>query len=165
MNEYYVQVGLSLSAEFIGAWDPNSLGPIDSTLNMMFRFIGTKETASLVKSLKLNKSSHVDGISMIYLRDGLLITVTELCHILNESVRTMRMPSSWKIATITLIPKSGQSKHMVDYRPISVLPAPSKIIERAVYNQIVYHLESCGLLDGRQHVSGGIIVPVRLYTH
>ena len=88
---------------------------------------------------------------MIYLRDGLLITVTELCHILNESVRTMRMPSSWKIATITPIPKSGQSKHMVDYRPISVLPAPSKIIERAVYNQIVYHLESCGLLDGRQH--------------
>ena len=52
MNEYYVQVGPSLAAKFIGAWDPNSLGPIDSTLNMMFRFIGTKETASLVKSLK-----------------------------------------------------------------------------------------------------------------
>ena len=121
---------------------------------MLFRFIGIKETVALVKSLKLNKSSHVDSISMKYLRDGLLITVTELCHILNESVKTMRMPSSWKKATITPVPKNGQSKHMVDYRPISVLPAPSKIIERAIYNQLVYHLESHGLLDNRQHGFG-----------
>ena len=62
----------------------------------------------------MNKSSHVDGFSMKYIRDGLLITVTELCYILNEFVMTMRMPYSWK--------KSGQSKHMVDYRPISVKP-------------------------------------------
>ena len=38
-----------------------------------------------------------------------------------------------------------------DYRPISVLPAPSKVIERIVYNQIVYFFESHGLLDNRQH--------------
>ena len=30
-------------------------------------------------------------------------------------------------------------------------PRPSKIMERAIYNQIIYHLESYGLLDGRQH--------------
>ena len=40
---------------------------------------------------------------------------------------------------------------MGDYRPISVLPAPSKVIERLVYNQLVYYLECNGLLDNRQH--------------
>ena len=88
---------------------------------------------------------------MKYLRDGLIIAATEVCHILNECIQTMTMPDSRKIATITPIPKNGQSKHIVDYRPISVLPAPSKLIERAVYNQIVYHLEIYGLLDNRQH--------------
>ena len=38
-----------------------------------------------------------------------------------------------------------------DYRPISVLPALSKVLERVVYNQLVYYLESNGLLDRRQH--------------
>ena len=50
------------------------------------------------------------------------------------------MPYAWKIGHVTPIPKSGASFYAVNYRPISVLPAPSKIIERAVYNQIIYHL-------------------------
>ena len=74
---------------------------------------------------------------MKFLRDGLLIAVTEVCHILNECIQTMTMPDSWKIVSYTPIAKNDQSKHIVDYRPISVLPAPSKLIERAVYNQIV----------------------------
>ena len=61
------------------------------------------------------------------------------------------MPYAWKIGHVTPIPKSGASFYAVNYRPISVLPAPSNIIERAVYNQIIYHLESYGLLDHRQH--------------
>ena len=61
------------------------------------------------------------------------------------------MPNEWKKGIITPIPKKPLSKNVVDYRPISVLPAPSKLIKRAVHNQIVYHLESYGLLDSRQH--------------
>ena len=49
------------------------------------------------------------------------------------------------------IPKTGISSNPTNYRPITALPAISKIIERAVYNQMIYHLESYGLLDGRQH--------------
>ena len=56
-----------------------------------------------------------------------------------------------KLAAPFDTPKKGLSKKVTDYQPVSVLPAPSKIIERAVYNQIVYHLESHGLLDRRQH--------------
>ena len=40
---------------------------------------------------------------------------------------------------------------MGDYRPILVLPAPSKVIERLVYTQLVYYLECNSLLDNRQH--------------
>ena len=53
--------------------------------------------------------------------------------------------------TVSPIPKGIPSLNMGDYRPIAVLPAPSKIIERIVYNQLVYYLESNGLLDDLQH--------------
>ena len=61
------------------------------------------------------------------------------------------MLNKWAVGTITPVPKAGISHSMSDCRPISVLPLPSKIIERAVHNQLIYHLESHGLLDKRQH--------------
>ena len=79
------------------------------------------------------------------------MTSFEICHILNESLSQSVIPSAWKIGTITPIPKNGRSNKVTDYCPISGLPAPSKLIERAVYNQIIYHLETYGLLDNRQH--------------
>ena len=70
-----------------------------------------------------------------------------MMFLLNECLQKGSMPYAWKIL------KTAASYHGINYRPISVLPAPSKIIERAVYNQnlMVYHLESYGLLDYRQH--------------
>ena len=55
------------------------------------------------------------------------------------------------MGTFTPFPKDTASLNVVDYRPISVLPGPSKVIEREVYNQLVYYLESNSLLDKRQH--------------
>ena len=40
---------------------------------------------------------------------------------------------------------------MGDYRPISVLPCPSKVIECIVHNQLTYYLDTNCLLDVRQH--------------
>ena len=56
-----------------------------------------------------------------------------------------------KEGTVTPIPKGSTSLNVSDYRPIFVLPGPSKVIERIVYNQLVYYLETNALLDNRQH--------------
>ena len=151
MNVYYVNVGKKLTKKFIDEWCPDTVRNIQSPIVVHFRFVGEREMIALIKSLKLNKSSRVPNISMIHLRDALLSLVPEMVHLVNECLRTSTMPHLWKIGHVTPIPKSGASYYTVNYRPISVLPAPSKIIERAVYNQIIYHLESFGLLDGRQH--------------
>ena len=58
----------------------------------------------------------------------------------------------WKVGTITPLPKgSNISLNPGDWRPVSVLPLPSKILERIVYNQLIYYFESHGLLFGNQH--------------
>ena len=52
-----------------------------------------------------------------------------------------------KTGTITQIPKlSSVSTDPGDWRPASVLPLPNKILEKIVYNQLLYYFESNGLL-------------------
>ena len=151
INNYYSNVGCNLASAFTTSWNPNDFNYQIYFENMQFRFIGEKETIALIRSLPSNKSSNVPGITMSFLKDALLVTSFEIRHILNESLSQSVIPFAWKIGTITPIPKKGLSKKVTDYRPISGLPAPSKLIERAVYNQIIYHLETYGLLDNRQH--------------
>ena len=151
INNYYSTVGYNLARVFSLAWKANSFNLHLYFANMNFRFIGEKETAALIKTLPSNKSSNVPCITMKYLKDALQITTFEICHILNECLSQTKIPLAWKIGTITPVPKNGPSYNVSDYRPISGLPAPSKLIERAVYNQLVYHLETYGLLDNRQH--------------
>ena len=151
MNIYYRDIGAVLAEKFNTVWSiapslQEYIGP-----KMDFRFMTIREITAIVKSLCINKSSYVDNISSAYLKDALICTIVELTYILNRCLDESIMPLKWKIGTITPVPKIGPSRSVSDYRPISCLPLPSKIIERAVYNQIIYHLECEGLLDNRQH--------------
>ena len=152
MNKYYAQVGSALAEKFNSTWlPPTIVHPLTYVPNMSFRFVGIKEVQSLINGLNSDKSSQVEGITTNYLKDALNTMILEFTHLINQCLDQFVMPREWSIGTITPIPKNGLSHSMSDYRPISVLPSPSKIIERAVYNQLVYHLESHGLLDSRQH--------------
>ena len=46
--------------------------------------------------------------------------------------------------------KSGSMVELDNYRPISILPVLSKILERIVYKQLLSHLENNGLLSSFQ---------------
>ena len=116
-----------------------------------FRFVGMKEVKSVIQGLKSNKSTCVADINMKTFKDAMLILLVEVTYLINVCLDKSIMPSQWKVGTVTPIPKGSPSLNMGDYRPISVLPAPSKIIERLVYNRLVYYLECNMLLDRRQH--------------
>ena len=73
-----------------------------------------------------------------------------LCSLINKSLRESLFPTSEKCGKITPVFKSGDSAILDNYRPITVVPALSKIIEKIVYNQLSQYLESNGLLCPRQ---------------
>ena len=150
-NNFYVSIGKELALKF-----PKSIynaipRNLDVKSQCTFRFIGTKEVKSVIKGLKSNKSTCVADINMKTLKDAMLILLVELTYLINVCLDKSIMPTQWKVGTVTPIPKGAPSLNMGDYRPISVLPAPSKVIERLVYNQLVYYLECNILLDKRQH--------------
>ena len=60
------------------------------------------------------------------------------------------MPSEWKIANITPLQKGGDKTSVSNLRPVSLLPLPSKIIERVLHDRIMFHLERNNLLETNQ---------------
>ena len=60
-------------------------------------------------------------------------------------------PPSWKIATVVPLFKGGLKSDVGNYRPISLLPLPGKILERIVHNRVSLFLENNELLCDEQY--------------
>uniref|UniRef100_A0A8C5P932 Reverse transcriptase domain-containing protein n=1 Tax=Leptobrachium leishanense TaxID=445787 RepID=A0A8C5P932_9ANUR len=56
--------------------------------------------------------------------------------LINESLATGHIPKLWKTARVVPIRKSGDNTLVSNYRPISLLPVMSKILEKCVYTQL-----------------------------
>ena len=84
------------------------------------------------------------------MKDSLIALNDQLTYILNSSLMS-KFPSEWKNAKVILIPKSGDLMNVSNYRPISLLPTPGKILEKIVHTQLEEHLESESLLTHFQY--------------
>ena len=60
------------------------------------------------------------------------------------------VPNKLKIARVTPIHKAGENTDVSNYRPISVLPCFSKILERIMYNRLFDYLNKHNMLYNRQ---------------
>ena len=69
-----------------------------------------------------------------------------LTVIINLSISSAVLPEEWKYARVVPLYKDGDKKCMDNYRPISVLPVASKILERAVQIQLLQHLDKSSQL-------------------
>ena len=74
-----------------------------------------------------------------------------LCAIFNLSISTGVVPYKMKIAKVAPIFKSGSKEDVSNYRPISVLPLFSKMLEKYVYCRLSYFLEKCNIISNYQY--------------
>jgi len=69
----------------------------------------------------------------------------------NKSLETGTFPSVWKKACVTpIFKRKGSSSDPTNYRPISLLPCLSKVLEKLVFNKIYTHLTENNLLSEKQ---------------
>ena len=90
--------------------------------------------------------SGLDKLPPRFIKDGFEGIATPLTHLLNLSLTTSRVLAEWKAARVTPIYKKGSKLEPGNYRPISILPCISKIIERIVNDQLSDHLLAHNLL-------------------
>ena len=92
-----------------------------------------------------------DGISPQILRAAIELLSIIITRIVNLSIRSGVCPDGWKIARVTPIHKDGDRGDAGNYRPISVLSAVSKIVERVIHSQLSNYLDKYSILSNSQH--------------
>ena len=66
----------------------------------------------------------------------------------NVSLTSGELPSEWKTAHVSPIPKSGDNSNPSNYHPISLLSILSKLLEKHIVNLLTEHLKSHAPLSG-----------------
>ena len=91
----------------------------------------------------------MDRIPARLLKDSGDIVVKPVTFIINTSLRTAKVPCDWKSAVIPLF-KKGKADEMDSYRPISILPVLSKVVEQVVHIQMYGYLQQNKILSPYQ---------------
>ena len=103
-----------------------------------------------LSTLDISKVTGLDDLSAKMLRLSSHIIAAPLTQILNLSIKTKFFPDILKHAKVTPCFKKGDKSDKTNYRPISILPIISKIIERHISDQVKEYLYSHKLLYERQ---------------
>ena len=103
-----------------------------------------------LRSLNPHKAIGLDGISPRLLRDSADAIMEPVSHIINISILTETVPASFKQAKVVPLFKKGNRSDPGNYRPVSVLNVLSKVLERAVQNQLSEYLTKKNILSSHQ---------------
>jgi hypothetical protein len=103
-----------------------------------------------LKSLKTCKSTGTDNISARFLKIAAPVIAPSISKIINMSLEKAVFPTRWKTAEAIPLYKDGERDNVTNYRPISILPVVSKIIERHVHNHLYVYMTANDLIYNRQ---------------
>ena len=123
--------------------------PKATDTQFQFREVSGLDVLKVVKSIKTNACG-VDDISAFFIKISIEHTANILADIINSSFEYSFFPNRWKQTIVKPIPKISNPSKASDYRPISLLPAFSKISEKIAAKQMTDFLEGHKLLDHLQ---------------
>ena len=95
-----------------------------------------KKVLEVLQFIDISKAAGIDKISGRFLKDGANILAKPIAKICNISISSGLFPSDCKIAKLKPLYKKGSKTNPENFRPISLLPLISKVIERIVYDQV-----------------------------
>ena len=93
-----------------------------------------------------DKAVGIDNLSGNFLKDGASILAKPISKICNLSIKYSLFPTDCQIAKLKPLFKKGSTTHPKNYRPISLLPLISKIIEKVFHDQTQEFLETNKIL-------------------
>ena len=92
------------------------------------------------------KSAGIDNISGKFIKEGALILARPITQLCNLSIKLSSFPTRCKIAKLKPIYKKGSKSDPANYRPISLLPLISKVIEKVIHDQMQNYLDNHKIL-------------------
>lgn len=146
LNKYFAEAGEEQTVEADELLDTSDISENFDDRKFFFRHVTPEDIRRSVNRIKA-KATGKDGISPVLISMVLPYVILVIEHMFNYSLTHAEMPTVWKTAVITPIPKIKEPTMLQHYRPISILPFLSKVLERIVSDQIINYLTENELLD------------------
>lgn len=125
--------------------------------NYMTRPTTRREIKQIIKDLKNNKAPGLSGINKVILLNIPDIAIDRFVEILNLTMSMGYFPVLYKNGIIVLVVKPGKNgRDPTDYRPITLLEIPGKLLERVLNSRLqkfcernnIYHYDQYGFRAG-----------------
>lgn len=152
-NNFFVSLGLNLASSI--------KSPLNSTIfdylkqhtssSFCFQTVDEDKVSKSIDSLEPKASCGFDGISSSLLKKIKVPLIEPLTLIINQCIVSAIFPDKLKHAKVIPIFKKGNREHLENYRPISLLPVISKILEHILHEQLFEYLSINKLLYDHQY--------------
>ena len=116
-----------------------------------FSRVDLSQIIQYIRELSKSQAYRLDNISNKLVKVSKFSITKALTSITNNCLEQGKFPSSWKIGKINTIHKKGSKMDVSNYHPICLLPSLSKVIEKAVFDQVCKYYENNDLFDPRQY--------------
>lgn len=148
-NNFFVNVGPDLAAKIPNQdIEPNFERNIKT---IVLSAVSECKILTTVQKCKNKFSTDCHSIDMVLIKKVISNITTPLTHICNLSLQNGNVPSKMKIAKVIPVFKNGNKSNFNNYRPISLLPQFSKILEKVFERRLNKFIEKHNLLSEGQY--------------
>ena len=119
----------------------------------IFEELTLEKVSQLISDLGNSSSMGTDSIDARAFKYATSILAPPIKHIINVSLRTSTYANCWKLSKLVPLLKSKDLNKLSPsaYRPIAIMPALSKIVEKAAQTQLLNFFEKNKLLNDCTH--------------
>ena len=152
-NMFFANIG-PLLASNLDDTDKNPFQSyLEKTINSEFQFrtVEISDVEKIIKSIKSKTSFGHDEITTKSLKRIAPVLINSITLIINQSLLTGIFPDDLKIAKVIPLHKKNDPSKMDNYRPVSLLPALSKLFEKVVHIQLYDYFKTNNLFFDSQY--------------
>jgi len=150
-NDFFANVGPDLAAKIPSTTDFKDYLEDNHPNSFYLSPITEHDIINEIHRLKPHKAMGHDYVHPKLVIDAANIISRPLEHIINCSLSQGKFPNPLKYAKITPVYKKGSALDVNNYRPISILPIFSKIVESIVKKQLISFLDKFDILLETQY--------------
>ena len=152
-NVYFTNIGPNLAGKITTPQNKSYKNYLKNKQNLNFKLknIDKKVVSEIIDNIQPKTSSGNDKMSMKLVKDIKDILLEPLTIIANQILTTGIFPDELKIAKVIPLFKANDNTLFSNYRPISLLPALSKIFEKIIYAQLFEYFQNNGLFYKSQY--------------
>ena len=153
LNDYYIEMADELMQKkgniFIEKYD--DIISIENQVQnrLIFKNTNKTEIMSIIEKMKINKKTN-DKYTVKLLKEISDIISDELVYIINKSMKEGKIPLSYKESMIIPIYKKGNKEKPENYRPITIIPICSKVMEKVIFIRLLEYKNKNEIISKNQ---------------